>query len=143
MKMWTTAIIASLVTVLAGVAAAEPNVTEGMWDITGSMKMEGLPFPVPTVPISYSQCITKKDLVPQQKEKNKDCTITSQKIEGNTVTWAVSCLDKKGAKTEGTGTITYKGESFEGKMQNTMTDSKGGKIESRMEMTGKRTGACK
>ena len=127
----------------ATVAAAEPNMTEGNWEIKGEMKMEGLPFQMPPVPVSYSQCLTKKDLVPEQKEKNGDCTTESQKVEGNNVTWVTHCVDKKGSKIDGTGTMTYKGTTFEGTIHNVMTDTKGGKVESRLNMNGKRIGDCK
>jgi len=107
------------------------------------MKMEGMPVPMPAIPVRFTQCITKKDAVPQQKEQNKDCKTSSQTIEGNTVSWAVLCVDKHGSKTEGTGTVTYGGASFEGKMKNVTTDSRGARMTSRMDMTGRRTGDCK
>jgi len=124
-------------------AAAELDLTDGMWEVNGRVKMEGLPIQMPAVPVSFTQCITKKDAIPQQKEGNKDCKITSQRIEGSTVTWAALCVDKNGAKTEGTGTVTYKGASFEGKVNNVTTDPRGARMTSRMEMAGKRTGDCK
>jgi uncharacterized protein DUF3617 len=122
---------------------AEPNMQEGMWEIKGEMKLEGMPFPMPAVPISYTQCLTKKDMVPQQKEKNKECTTESTKVDGNTVTWAVKCKDKKGAVTESAGSVTYKGSGFDGKIHTVTTDAKGSKSESNLAMSGKRTGDCK
>jgi len=134
---------AVLVAVASGAAAAaEPNMAEGKWEVTGKMTMEGLPFRMPAVPISYSQCLTKKDLVPQQKEQNKDCKLVSQKIQGNIVTWVGSCVDKDGNKTDSTGTITYKGSSFDGKIDTVMRDPKGAKTTSKLQITGQRTGDC-
>ncbi len=120
-----------------------PNMQEGQWEIKGDMKMEGMPFPMPAIPVTFSQCITKKDMVPQKQEKNQECTKISEKIEGDTVTWAGKCKDKKGAITESTGSVTYKGSTFDGNIHTVTTDAKGAKSSSNFKMTGKRTGDCK
>jgi hypothetical protein len=121
---------------------AQPNMHEGMWEIKGEMKIEGMPFPMPPVPMNYTQCLTKKDMVPQKKEKNQDCTTISNKIAGDTVTWVMQCKDKNGV-TDSTGKITYKGNSFAGTVHTVMKDTKGSKSESTLQMSGKRTGDCK
>ena len=72
------------------------------------MKLEGMPFPMPSVPVSYTQCLTKKDMVPQKKEKNQDCKMISNKTEGNAVSWVMQCKDRNGT-TDSTGKVTYKG----------------------------------
>jgi len=127
---------------LTPIVFAEPNMKEGMWEIKGDMKMEGMPVQMPAVPVTYTQCLTKKDIVPQKKEKNQDCTMISNKIEGNTVTWVMQCKDKHGTM-ESTGTVTYKGESFESTINNVTTDPGGNKMKSAIHLTGKRTGDCK
>jgi hypothetical protein len=104
------------------------------------MKIEGMPFPMPTM--KYTQCLTKKDLVPQRKEKNQDCKIIKNEIVGNTVTWIMQCKDKDGT-TESTGKITYKGDSFIGTVHRVMKETSGDKSESTLQMSGKWTGACK
>src|SRR5512140_3863484 len=108
----------------AVVAIAAPNMQEGMWDIKGEMKLEGLPFAMPPMPFSFSKCMTKEDMVPQQKDKNQECTPVSTKTEGNTITWVTKCKDKKGAVTESTGKATYKGNGFDGTIHNVTTDAK-------------------
>lgn len=123
-------------------AFAGPNMQEGMWEIKGEMKLEGLPFPMPPVPVNYTQCLTKKDLVPQKKEKNQDCKTISNKMEGNTVTWVMQCKDKNGV-TDSTGKITYNGNSFAGVVHNVTTNAKGAKSQSTLQLSGKRTGDCK
>ena len=131
------------VAVLAGVAFAAPNMEEGKWEIKGEMKLEGMPFPMPAMQVNFTQCLTKKDMVPQQKDKNQECTTVSTKVDGNSVSWVMKCKDKKGRVTEGTGKMTYKGSTFEGNIHNVTTDAKGQKSESTMTMNGKRTGDCK
>lgn len=127
---------------IAALVNAEPNMQEGQWEISGEMKLEGMPFPMPAVPITYSQCLTKKDLVPQQREKNRDCKMISNKMEGNTVSWVMQCKDKNGT-TDSTGKATYKGNTFEGTVHNVTTDSSGAKSTANLLMSGKRMGDCK
>jgi len=145
MKMIVAAGFLALSACLVSVAAfAEPNFTEGQWEVKGEAKLEGMPFPMPAMPFGYSQCITKKDLVPQQQQKDQECTTVSQKIEGSTVSWEVSCKDtKSGSVTDSTGTATYAGATFEATMHSVTTDAKKSKISSAMTMKGKRTGDCK
>lgn len=122
---------------------AEPNMKEGMWEIKGEMKIEGLPIPMPPMPVSYTQCLTKKDMVPQKKEKNQECKMIKNEMVGNTVTWVMQCKDKSGTTTDSTGTITYSGGSFDGTIQNVIKDAKGTTSQTNMKMSGKRTGDCK
>jgi hypothetical protein len=135
-------LVALAITLASGSAFAEPNFTEGQWEVKGEMKLEGLPFPMPPMPFAYSQCITRKDLVPQKQEKNQECTTVSQKIEGNVVSWAMSCKDAAGNVTDSTGTATYAGATFEATMHSVTIDTKKTKSTANMTMKGKRTGEC-
>ena len=124
-------------------AFAEPDFTEGQWEVKGEMKLEGMPFPMPPMPFTYSQCITKKDLVPQKQEKSQECTTVSQKVEGNTVSWSMTCKDKSGEVTDSTGSATYAGATFVATMHSVTTDTKKNKSTANMTLQGKRTGDCK
>jgi hypothetical protein len=130
-------------TLVATTAFAEPNFTEGQWEVKGEMKLEGMPFPMPAMPFGYSQCITKQDLVPQKQEKNQECTTVSQKIEGNTVSWSMSCKDASGNVTDSTGSATYAGATFEATMHTVTTDKQKNVSTANMTLKGKRTGDCK
>ena len=142
-KMMVSVVVAFVALLFAGPASTEPNFSEGMWEIKAELKLEGMPFPMPAMPVNYSQCITKKDLVPQKQEKNQECSKVSEKVEGNTVVWEMKCKDAKGAVTESTGKAAYAGTTFDAAMHMVTTDAKGGKSESRMTMKGRRTGECK
>ena len=133
-------IIASLF--LLPLAFAEPNMQEGMWEIKGELNIEGLPFPMPSVPVNYSQCLTKKDMIPQKKEKDQDCKMISHEMIGDSVNWIMQCKDKNGV-TGSMGKITYKGNSLAGAVHNVMIDAKGTKSASTLQISGKRTGDCK
>ena len=125
---------------LAGLAFAEPNMQEGMWEMTMKMEMPGMPMEMP--PMKFNQCLTKKDLVPQKKEKNEDCKMISTKVDGNTVTWVAKCIMKDGTM-DSTGEITYKGSNFDGVIKAVMNTKDTGKMEVTQHMSGRRIGDCK
>ncbi len=125
---------------LAGLAFAEPNMQEGMWEISMKTEMPGMKMDMP--PMKFSQCLTKKDLVPQKKEKNEDCKMIDTRIDGNTVTWVMQCRMKDGTM-DSTGKITYKGNGFDGVMKAVMNTKDTGKMEITQHMSGRRVGDCK
>lgn len=126
--------------VLSGFAFAEPNMQEGMWEITMKTEMAGMPMAMP--PMKFTQCLTKKDLVPQKKEKNEDCKMISTKVDGNVVTWVAQCRMKDGT-VDSTGKITYKGNGFDGVIKVLMDTKDTGKMEVTQYMSGQRIGDCK
>lgn len=134
-----------VVLLCAAGASAEPNMQEGKWEMTVKMDMSGMPnMPITIPPTTFTQCLTKKDLVPQKAEKNTDCKMISNKIEGNTVTWVVQCNHKDGSVTDSDGKITYKGASFDGVINMTMKGGKRGGGPGKMsnKISGKRIGDC-
>ena len=121
-------------------ALAAPNLEEGNWEITTKMEMAGMPFAMP--PMKHNQCMTKKDAVPDSSQKGEDCTVTDQKITGDTVSWRVQCKGRNGT-TDGEGKITYAGKSYEGAMQMKMTSKKGEVNVMKLAFQGRHTGPCK
>ncbi|MBW2168331.1 MAG: DUF3617 domain-containing protein [Deltaproteobacteria bacterium] len=116
-------------------AGSGPDMQEGLWEITSKMKMRGMDMPSYT----HTQCITKKDLVPQSSQPGQECQVTDVKYKGNTVTWNVKCSTQGGEMT-GSGRITYGGDSFEGTMKMIMG---GSGMEMTTYMSGRRIGDCK
>ncbi|MBW2035678.1 MAG: hypothetical protein JRI94_19290 [Deltaproteobacteria bacterium] len=49
-------------------AGSGPDMQEGLWEITSKMKMRGMDMPSYT----HTQCITKKDLVPQSSQPGQE-----------------------------------------------------------------------
>lgn len=123
-----------------GIAGAEVNMQDGMWEMTMKTEMPGMPFEMP--PVKFSQCLTKKDMVPQRKEKNEDCKMISTRTEGSTIYWKAQCRSKDGTM-DSDGKITYRGDSFDGVMKTIMDDSKSGRMEVTNHMSGRRIGDCK
>jgi hypothetical protein len=88
-----------------------PNMKEGMWEITIRMEVPGMP--VQMSPQTYTQCLTKKEAVPQREEPSQACKIVKQDIKGDTVSWVVECHTGEGI-TVSDGRIAYKGDTMEG-----------------------------
>ena len=117
--------------------AAGATMKEGLWEITSTMEMPGMPFQPP--PSTYSHCYTREDLkddaqvVPRQQG---DCRVTDMKRAGARVTWKVVCTgDNKGT---GTGEILFKGDSaYEGSMKFVMQE-----MSMTSHYTARRVGAC-
>ena len=128
------AMFMGLMIVLGAVnAGAEVNIEEGTWEITSQVKMPGMTMP----PMTFSQCITKQNAVPQGNSPGQDnCKIADMKTVGNTVTWTVICKEASGDM-KGKGKITYHGNRFEGEVNMDMAG-----MSMVTEMSGKRTGPC-
>lgn len=137
-------ILAALAMVLAlvwcgGAGAAEPNMKDGLWQITTKVEMKGMPVSIP--PSVTKQCLTKKDSVPQSREKNSNCKIIEQKVSGNTVTWSSVCKEKD-STVESKGSITYKGDTFDGTTTTNIKDKTQKAQQVSTKMSGKRLGPC-
>ena len=124
-----------LPTVAFAVSPAKP----GKWQMTVQTEMSGMPMKMPAHTVEY--CLTKEDvenaekLAPEPQRKNSDCKRTDLKIDGNTVSWKISC-EKSGMK--GEGQMTYSGDSYTGGMHMTMPN--GGEVNAKY--SGKYLGAC-
>ncbi len=128
------------VTILwAAAAFAAPNMQDGQWEITSKIDMKGMPMKMQ--PIKTTVCLSQKDAVPQKPQKNEDCKMISNKVEGNTVMWAMQCRDKQGNTIDSNGRITYRGASFDGSMEMDM-GGKQGKQHMSQKMSGRRIGDC-
>ncbi len=145
-SMIASAIIALLVVTIG--YAASPNMKEGLWEITTSMEMKGMPMPFAMKPMTNTQCFTKKDLqdpektVPKTSKKEENCKVQDYKVSGDHVTWKTVCTGKTNMTS--TGEMTYsQGTSYEG----SMTMDTEGNAKNAMHMVyhfkGKRIGDCK
>jgi hypothetical protein len=118
---------------------AELNMQDGKWEITTNVEMKGMP---PMPPTKFTQCITRKDAIPQKPENNQDCKVTNNKVSGDTVTWSMQCKSKEGTM-DSNGKITYKNDTFDGIVNMNMDGPKTGKMQMTQHMSGKRIGNCK
>lgn len=107
----------------------------GEWEFTVEAEITGMPMKMP--PMTYKQCITKKDPVPQSSQPDQKCVTKDVNYSGNTVTWTTVCKSPGGEMT-GKGEATYEKESMQGSM--TM-DVQGRTMVSKYK--GHRIGPCK
>src|SRR5512135_2093179 len=78
--------------ILWGTAAfCAPNLQDGLWEITTSTEMKGMPAGM-MKPMTRTTCLTQKDSVPERPVKS-ECKMSDMKSTGNTVTWTVTCPD--------------------------------------------------
>jgi hypothetical protein len=119
---------------------AEPNIKEGKWEITALPEVKGMEGKIPAQ--VNSQCITKKEMVPQEPEKGAECKTLEQKVSGDTVTWFMRCTSKDGSG-ENRGEVTYKGDRFDGVVTMITTRPGEDKMEMKVKLSGKRIGECK
>jgi hypothetical protein len=131
-------VIATAVSLIFAVAAfAAPNYQEGLWEMTTTMNMPGMPKEMMR-PMKNTVCMTKDNAVPQPKEKGEQqCKMTDQKTVGNKVSWTMTCKNGTVSK----GDITYSKTSFNG-TQATTTNQGGKQMTMKSTMSGKYIGPC-
>ncbi len=121
--------------VAIGIAQADVNLKDGMWEITAKVEMPGMPMEMPGA--TFKQCLTSENSIPNSKQQNPDCEVIKSDVSGNTVTWKTKCTNE-GRVMNSSGTITYSGESFKGTVN---MDMDGMQMTQRMK--GHRVGDCK
>jgi hypothetical protein len=107
----------------------------GKWSMTIETEMANMPMKIP--PMTVETCVTPEQAEkpePPKSARSNDCKFSDYKIEGNTVSWTMSCEKQK---LTGEGKITYSAESYEGAMH-----AKMGEMEVTTKYTGKRIGDC-
>lgn len=128
----------------SGSVMAGPNMKEGKWEITTTMKMQmpGMPFNMPPRTTKHTQCITKENMLPETKQNSEEeCKMKNRKIKGNTITWVIECKGPEGT-TRGEGKITYKGDTFKGIMKMKMEGGEMSGMELVHHMNGRWIGDC-
>ena len=114
-----------------GVHANAVDMKEGKWRIETKTEIVGMPMQLPAM--TFEQCLMKEAMLPEQRgQDGSECKVIEQRVEGDTVKWAVECPESKGS-----GTITYKGTSFNGKVEFEMQGQNGG-----MKMTNRLIDGC-
>ena len=121
----------------AGSPAWALDFEPGMYEITSTMEVPGMPMAMP--PQTVRQCMTKEDPVPPASgEESGHCKMGDVKIDGNTVTWNVVC-EQDGQRSVTRGKTIYYGDRFEG----TITSDTQADMSVTVRISGKRIGACR
>ena len=113
----TAVVFCAVLLVPATVFAAGSPMQEGLWEMSSTMSMPGMPHKIP--PTKVTHCYTKEDLKDSQRTVPKqegDCKVTDMKSSGNRMTWKMVCTGESASK--GEGEIVYKGaNAYEGSMK--------------------------
>jgi hypothetical protein len=119
---------------------AQAPMREGRWEITMQMQMPDMPVAMP--PMKMTQCITAEDLKDPGRVLPKGppdeaarCEINHYKVDGNKVTWKLTC--KGPDPVTGEGEMTASADQYDGRMK----VAAGGQ-EFTMKISGKRVGDC-
>lgn len=129
---------------LATFSFAEPNMNEGKWEIITKVEIKGMPMQMP--PQTFTQCIKKEDIVPKtqtQNNKNDECKVLNNEVNGNTVTWEIECKSNKSGVSTGKGTVTYNGDTMEGRVDINVSGGNMGDVKMIQHLNGKWIGDCK
>jgi hypothetical protein len=119
--------------------SAWAQLKEGLWEFTTKVEIKGMPKTMPAT--TFRQCVTKSNPVPQNKDKNYDCKITSQKFSGNTVSYAMECKGSQGMM-QTTGKTTYTGNTMEGDSTTVFKIKGQPQMQMANKMKGKYIGPC-
>jgi hypothetical protein len=133
--MKKTLLLAAIAALALPLLAGASPMKAGKWQLTMQMDMPGMPMKMP--PIVTTNCVTEEEAAnpqPPKQAKDAGCTFSDYKMEGNSISWTVSCPKQK---MTGSGKITYSGDSYDGKM-----NMKVGEQEMSAKYAGKRLGDC-
>jgi hypothetical protein len=121
-------------------AAQKVNMQDGLWEVSVKMEMPGMPAGAGAQ--THRKCYTPADVQDASRTMPKDdnCQVSDLKAQGDTVSWSVRC--KPPQEMTGTGTMTYKGTSYAGRMNFSMKEG-GQTMNMQQTISGKRIGPCK
>ena len=106
MRLASSLLLPSLLALPVAAHAEAAPMREGLWEISASVEMPGMPFKIP--PTVVQQCVTKQDAaqagVPPQ---GGDCTVSDVRRTGSKVSWKVTCTGQSAGK--GEGEVTFSG----------------------------------
>ena len=116
------------------IADSEPDMKDGLWEITTKMEMQGMPMNMPAM--THTQCITKENAVPVGSQPGQKCKMIESRVNGDTVTWQMECNTPEGS-VKAAGKITYTGDTFKGTIKMKMQG-----MEMHQNLSGKWIGEC-
>lgn len=132
-------ILSCALTIPMATARGAVDVRTGLWETRVESSVEGMPMAPP--PVTHRTCVTGDDLVPDMDAAGQECEVLEHDINGNRVSWRVSC-SHEGMTTTGNGLITYSGDRYEGKIEMNMQGGPMGAMKMTQTITGKRVGEC-
>ena len=122
-----------------GLHAATPNMKEGLWEVTAHVAGDAA-----TKPTTLQHCISHKDLQSPGKiapgGAGGACEIKDHRIQGDVVSWAMSCNGR--TPMTGSGSITFGETTYTG--QSRLSVKQGSRTaDMTVHYSGKYIGPCK
>ncbi len=121
-------------------ASAEAAFPSGLWEMTATMEIQGL-APGLSRPHVYRRCLTGKDPIPREPERDRQCRLLWSSLEGDALTWSVQCEMDTGSMT-GKGRVLFRGETLTGVMKGKILGKKGKTLSVTQRIEGRRIGDC-
>lgn len=98
----------------------------GLWEVKTSTRMQGMPYELPPVPYTATQCLTQ-DLLNNQENLAKvtatrgDCDIHDVNVSDERTSWSMDCSQQNGIHIDGQGYIApITREMYTGKVNFTL-----------------------
>ena len=85
--------------------------TAGLWEITATDAIIGIPSDIP--PTEFSECLTLAEPVPHPQWPGESYEVVSHEFNGDILTWELKCQTPFGEKTK-QGEIHFDGDHFSG-----------------------------
>ncbi|MDP1527238.1 MAG: DUF3617 family protein [Rhodocyclaceae bacterium] len=125
---------------LVALPASAQEMKPGLWEITTTMKMQGMQMPG----AKFTHCYTAQDISSGKQYKGDEaskCTISNLKTSGGSVSYDMACA-ADGSKMAGSvkGTVSPTAYTFDQKIRMTPDQGMG---EMHSTMNGRRVGDCK
>jgi hypothetical protein len=123
----------------AGVALAQDNVREGLWEISVRMEVGGQS--TSAAPMVVHQCITRQSAqeLMSQLTGGGGCQTSGFQQNGNRARWNLSCSGQ--VTVDGTGEVTILDEGFDGTL-NVQVGMGGQQVPMIQNFTARRVGEC-
>lgn len=136
------ALFAASTVFLLGVApVSAQELKPGLWEITTSMKMQGMAMPG----TKFKHCLTAKDIAEGKQhsmsDKDNKCAVSNMKTSAGNYSYDLACTSPQG-KMSGSAKGTTSASSYTTEMKVRMTPDHG-MGEMLQTMTGRLVGDCK
>lgn len=140
-------VTALLASVSVPAMAKYDSLKPGLWEISTSTQMLGMPVDIPPVPYSTQQCITQEMLDKQENlsaisAAQGSCSVENADVTGNKTTWSMTCMNN-GMLVKAHGAITPLSlEAYSGNVKFTMESQNVPPMEGKVRLQGRWLSEC-
>lgn len=123
--------------------AETPNINPGMWETTSTVSIESAQFQMPPRTDTTTECVTAAKIAEGQAflEDNEDCEFSHKDLRSDGMDYTMTCSSPDGGSITLNASMKFDGDRMSGTVDGTM-DSPMGAMNTKIEMSGRRTGDC-